>query len=125
MLQYAKFDRLKGENIMTTIPQTPGQATEPANKFTPDAQERMTRLRTMAAEFPDEADPKPLTPTSIYLANRGVKTANVPRVPNMRVPIQLERIAKPLVVGLTASPERIVQIRQNRLLGLNAHRDDD
>ena len=65
------------------------------------------------------------TPTSIYLANRGVKTANVPLVPNMPVPVQLERIAKPLVVGLTASPERIVQIRQNRLLGLKAHRDDD
>jgi len=65
------------------------------------------------------------TPTSIYLANRGVKTANVPLVPNMPVPPQLERLTVPLVVGLTASPERIVQIRQNRLLGLNAHRDDD
>jgi len=65
------------------------------------------------------------TPTSIYLANRGVKTANVPLVPNMPVPPQLERLTAPLVVGLTASPERIVQIRQNRLLGLNAHRDDD
>ena len=65
------------------------------------------------------------TPTSIYLANRGVKTANVPLVPNMPVPPQLERLSAPLVVGLTASPERIVQIRQNRLLGLNAHRDDD
>lgn len=65
------------------------------------------------------------TPTSIYLANRGVKTANVPLVPNMPVPPQLERLTRPLVVGLTASPERIVQIRQNRLLGLNAHRDDD
>src|SRR5207244_4298133 len=65
------------------------------------------------------------TPTSIYLANRGVKTANVPLVPNMPVPMQLERLTTPLVVGLTASPERIVQIRQNRLLGLNAHRDDD
>ena len=65
------------------------------------------------------------TPTSIYLANRGVKTANVPLVPNMPVPFQLERLTTPLVVGLTASPERIVQIRQNRLLGLNAHRDDD
>jgi regulator of PEP synthase PpsR (kinase-PPPase family) len=65
------------------------------------------------------------TPTSIYLANRGVKTANVPLVPNMPVPPQLERLTTPLVVGLTASPERIVQIRQNRLLGLNAHRDDD
>jgi [pyruvate, water dikinase]-phosphate phosphotransferase / [pyruvate, water dikinase] kinase len=65
------------------------------------------------------------TPTSIYLANRGVKTANVPLVPNMAVPIQLEHLTAPLVVGLYASPERIVQIRQNRLLGLNAHRDDD
>jgi regulator of PEP synthase PpsR (kinase-PPPase family) len=65
------------------------------------------------------------TPTSIYLANRGVKTANVPLVPNMPVPIQLEQLTTPLVVGLYASPERIVQIRQNRLLGLNAHRDDD
>jgi regulator of PEP synthase PpsR (kinase-PPPase family) len=65
------------------------------------------------------------TPTSIYMANRGVKTANVPLVPNMPVPANLERLTTPLVVGLTASPERIVQIRQNRLLGLNAHRDDD
>lgn len=68
------------------------------------------------------------TPTSIYLANRGVKTANVPLVPNTPVPPQLEELKTPLVVGLTASPERIVQIRQNRLLGLNAlntHRDDD
>ena len=65
------------------------------------------------------------TPTSIYLANSGVKTANVPLVPNMPVPPNLERLTAPLVVGLTASPERIVQIRQNRLLGLNAHRDDD
>jgi len=65
------------------------------------------------------------TPTSIYLANRGVKTANVPLVPNTPVPPQLEALKEPLVVGLFASPERIVQIRQNRLLGLKAHRDDD
>jgi regulator of PEP synthase PpsR (kinase-PPPase family) len=65
------------------------------------------------------------TPTSIYLANRGVKTANVPLVPGMTVPPQLEQLKNPLVVGLFASPERIVQIRQNRLLGLNAHREDD
>ena len=65
------------------------------------------------------------TPTSIYLANRGVKTANIPLVPGMTVPPQLERVKLALVVGLTASPERIVQIRQNRLLGLKAHRDGD
>ena len=65
------------------------------------------------------------TPTSIYLANRGVKTGNYPLVPNVQVPGALEALTKPLVVALYASPERIVQIRENRLLGLNAHRDDD
>jgi len=65
------------------------------------------------------------TPTSIYLANRGVKTANIPLVPGMPLPVGIENLERPLVVGLYASPERIVQIRQNRLLGLKAHRDDD
>jgi regulator of PEP synthase PpsR (kinase-PPPase family) len=65
------------------------------------------------------------TPTSIYLANRGVKTANVPLVPGVPVPPQLDQLTKPLVVGLTATPERIVQIRQNRLLGLRAEHDAD
>ena len=65
------------------------------------------------------------TPTSIYLANRGIKTANVPLVPGVPEPAQLAQLGKPLVIGLYASPERIVQIRENRLLGLNAHKDDD
>ena len=65
------------------------------------------------------------TPTSIYLANRGVKTGNVPLVPGVPVPPDVEKLTRPLVVGLYASPERIVQIRENRLLGLKAHRDDD
>ncbi len=65
------------------------------------------------------------TPTSIYLANRGVKTGNVPLVPGVEVSRHVEVLSKPLVVGLYASPERIVQIRQNRLLGLQAHHDDD
>src|SRR5918992_4656246 len=65
------------------------------------------------------------TPTSIYLANRGVKTGNVPLVPGVTVSRQLEQLSRPLVVGLYASPERIVQIRQNRLLGLRAHHTDD
>jgi [pyruvate, water dikinase]-phosphate phosphotransferase / [pyruvate, water dikinase] kinase len=64
------------------------------------------------------------TPTSIYLANRGVKTGNVPLVPGVDVSRHVEDLKRPLVVGLYASPERIVQIRQNRLLGLNAHQDD-
>jgi regulator of PEP synthase PpsR (kinase-PPPase family) len=65
------------------------------------------------------------TPTSIYLANRGVKTANVPLVPGVPLPPQVEKVARPLVIGLYASAERIVQIRENRLLGLKVHRDDD
>jgi len=65
------------------------------------------------------------TPTSIYLANRGIKTANIPLIPTIPPPPQLETLKEPLVVGLYASPERIVQIRQNRLLGLKAHHDDD
>jgi regulator of PEP synthase PpsR (kinase-PPPase family) len=65
------------------------------------------------------------TPTSIYLANRGVKTANVPLVPGVPLGTQVETLSAPLVVGLFATPERIVQIRQNRLLGLRAHHDND
>jgi [pyruvate, water dikinase]-phosphate phosphotransferase / [pyruvate, water dikinase] kinase len=65
------------------------------------------------------------TPTSIYLANRGVKTANVPLVPGVPLPPGIEHLKRPLVVGLYASPERIVQIRQNRLLSLKAHRDGE
>jgi [pyruvate, water dikinase]-phosphate phosphotransferase / [pyruvate, water dikinase] kinase len=65
------------------------------------------------------------SPTSIYLANRGVKTANVPLVPGVPIPEQLEGLSNPLVIGLFASPERIVQIRQNRLLGLRAQIDGD
>ena len=60
------------------------------------------------------------TPTSIYLANRGFKTANIPLVPNVPLPMSIEGLRNPLIVGLLASPERIIQIRQNRLLALNA-----
>src|SRR5271155_2209440 len=60
------------------------------------------------------------TPTSIYLANRGVRTANVPLVPGIPVPHQLETLKKPLVVSLHATPERLIQVRQNRLLSMGA-----
>jgi [pyruvate, water dikinase]-phosphate phosphotransferase / [pyruvate, water dikinase] kinase len=63
------------------------------------------------------------TPTSIYLANRGIKTANIPLVPGVALPPFVENLRHPLVVGLIASPERIVQIRQNRLLALNADQE--
>ncbi len=62
------------------------------------------------------------TPTSIYLANRGIKTANIPFVPNIPLPQQIEELTKPLIVGLTASAERIAQIRRHRLLTLKEER---
>lgn len=65
------------------------------------------------------------TPTSIYLANRGIKTANVPFVAGIALPSELETATNPLIVGLIATPERIVQIRRNRLLSLNANDDTD
>ena len=59
------------------------------------------------------------TPTSIYLANRGVKTANVPIIPEIPYPPELDHLKSPLVVALTASAERIAQIRKHRLLTIN------
>jgi regulator of PEP synthase PpsR (kinase-PPPase family) len=46
-------------------------------------------------------------------------------VPGISLAPSVEKLGHPLVVGLYASPERIVQIRQNRLLGLKAHQDED
>lgn len=57
------------------------------------------------------------TPTSMYLANRGIKTINVPLVPGIPVPEVLFTAKRPLIVGLIASAERISQIRKNRILG--------
>src|SRR5690606_20554127 len=59
------------------------------------------------------------TPTSIYLANRGYKVANIPLVIESPPPAALFELRHPLVVGLTTAPERLVQIRRNRLLTLN------
>ncbi len=59
------------------------------------------------------------TPTCIYLANRGIKAANVPFVPNTPLPDILTSPKAPLCVGLTEDPERLVSIRRNRLRLLN------
>jgi len=59
------------------------------------------------------------TPTSIYLANRGFKVANIPLVLETPPPRQLFEVTHPLIVGLTTSPDRLIQIRRNRLLSLN------
>lgn len=59
------------------------------------------------------------TPTSIYLANRGYKVANIPLVVEAPPQIELYGLKNPLIVGLTTAPERLIQIRRNRLLSLN------
>jgi len=56
------------------------------------------------------------TPTCVYLANRGVRSANVPFIPGSPLPPEMETLKESLVVGLTASPDRLIQIRRNRLL---------
>ena len=63
------------------------------------------------------------TPTCLYLANRGVKAANVPIVPERPLPDSLGRLQRPLVVGLSINPEQLVQIRESRLrqLGGEGH----
>jgi len=55
------------------------------------------------------------TPTSIYLAQRGYKTINVPIVPSIELPQQLEQPHSVFVVGLVALPARIAEIRRNRM----------
>jgi regulator of PEP synthase PpsR (kinase-PPPase family) len=65
------------------------------------------------------------TPTSIYLANRGYKVANIPIVVESPPPSALFGLKRPLVVGLTTAPERLIQIRRNRLLTLSQSPDTD
>jgi [pyruvate, water dikinase]-phosphate phosphotransferase / [pyruvate, water dikinase] kinase len=65
------------------------------------------------------------TPTSIYLANRGYKVANIPIVVESPPPTALYGLKHPLVVGLTTAPERLVQVRRNRLLALNQAPETD
>lgn len=58
------------------------------------------------------------TPTCIYLANRGLKAANVPIIPDMKLPPVFDTLSgegAPLIVGLTTDPKRLVQVRRNRL----------
>jgi regulator of PEP synthase PpsR (kinase-PPPase family) len=63
------------------------------------------------------------TPTCVYLAIRGVAAANVPLVPRMPPPPQLLAASKPLIVGLWVSPDRLIQVRRNRLNTMGEVRD--
>ncbi len=65
------------------------------------------------------------TPTCIYLANRGIKAANIPIMPGLPVPEEVLQEDAPLVVGLTKDPKRLVQIRRNRLKILERDENTD
>lgn len=65
------------------------------------------------------------TPTCIYLANRGFKAGNIPLVPNAPLPTILDAFDNPFVIGLVAAPDRIVQIREQRLMGLKQNEQTD
>ena len=65
------------------------------------------------------------TPTSLYLANRGIKAANVPFVPGVPLPPELLAAKKPLIVGLTNDPERLIHLRLNRLSMLDQNGETD
>jgi regulator of PEP synthase PpsR (kinase-PPPase family) len=62
------------------------------------------------------------TPTSIYLANRGFKTVNVPLVLDQKVPDGLTSNNKSCIVGLVADPERLADIRRNRVAIMKDHK---
>jgi len=63
------------------------------------------------------------SPTCVYLAYKGLKTANIPFVLGCPLPPSLETLKKPLVVGLTISPDRLQQIRKTRLQSLKQEED--
>jgi [pyruvate, water dikinase]-phosphate phosphotransferase / [pyruvate, water dikinase] kinase len=58
------------------------------------------------------------SPTSIYLSCRGYKTANIPFVNIETMPNSIFDIKKPLIVGLTINPEKLIKIRQSRLVSI-------
>ena len=65
------------------------------------------------------------TPTSVYLAIRGIRAANIPIVPGISPPDHLFSLSKPLYVGLWLSPERLLQIRRNRLSTMGENKSSD
>ena len=66
------------------------------------------------------------TPTSIYLANRGFKTTNIPLVPNQEIPSDLKnKDFKSCIIGLYADPERLSDIRRNRVAMMQENRSSN
>jgi len=62
------------------------------------------------------------TPTSIYLANRGYKTVNVPLVLDQKIPEGLVSNENSCIIGLVADPERLADIRRNRVAIMKDHK---
>ena len=63
------------------------------------------------------------TPTSIYLANRGYKVANIPFIPNKDIPSQLiESSKKTCVIGLVCDATRLLDVRRNRIQSMHEDR---
>jgi regulator of PEP synthase PpsR (kinase-PPPase family) len=65
------------------------------------------------------------TPTCMYMANRGIKAANIPLVPDIPLPQELFATKRPLIVGLTKDPASLAEIRKSRLRYLNEKDDTD
>jgi regulator of PEP synthase PpsR (kinase-PPPase family) len=63
------------------------------------------------------------TPTSLYLACNGFKTANIPYVQGCILPNNLIELTKPLIIGLVISPTRLVEIRETRMMLLQINND--
>jgi len=66
------------------------------------------------------------TPTSIYLANRGYKTSNIPIIPNKNLPEQIIKNSKnACIVGLVCDPSRLSDVRRNRIQSMHENRPGD
>ena len=66
------------------------------------------------------------TPTSIYLANRGYRTANIPFIPNKNLPEQLiQNSDKTCIIGLTCDPIRLSDVRRNRVQSMHEDRSSE
>ena len=66
------------------------------------------------------------TPTSIYLANRGYKTSNIPLIPNKELPTEVIQNSKKIcTVGLVCDPTRLSDVRRNRIQSLKEDRPQE
>lgn len=131
----AYIDLLKGvlDKLASFFKQTPSPEPGGQHSIDKDYFERMDAINfTMAHDDGQHTDQildadiilvgpsrTSKTPTSAYLAYKGFKTANIPYVPGLSIPIPIEKLKKVFVVGLSISPERLIEIRKNRLFSIS------